>query len=469
MSTVQGTWAQLLRGRNAACSAALAGGVALHAINIYIATTVLPSVVADIGGLNLYSWNTTLFVVASILGSALTTRLLGRHGSKGAYAVAALAFMLGSATCALAPNMLVMLTGRTIQGLGGGFLFALSYSMINVVLPERLWPRAMALVSAMWGLATLLGPAIGGVFAELQAWRWAFGFLVPVTAVYGVLVWRLLPEKARAEGSANPVAMPQLLLLVGAVLVVSAGSASVDPIWNASGVVVASALMSMLVRLERRAVVRLLPASALSLRSPLLALYLTMGLLVVGMTSETFVPYFLQKLHGQTPLISGYIAALMAAGWTVSEVLSSGWKARGVRLAIINGPVLVLLGMLLLALSMPRSGDESGQALTLICVGLGLVGFGIGLGWPHLLTQVLVVTPVRDQDCAGASITTVQLFATALGAAFAGMIVNLAGLGDPGDAQGISAAATWLFGLFAFAPLAGIVTAVRAARTVTSD
>ncbi|WP_311969450.1 hypothetical protein [Pseudomonas baltica] len=263
--------------------------------------------------------------------------------------------------------------------------------------------------------------------------------------------------------------MPQLLLLVGAVLVVSAGSASVDPIWNASGVVVASALMSMLVRLERRAVVRLLPASALSLRSPLLALYLTMGLLVVGMTSETFVPYFLQKLHGQTPLVSGYIAALMAAGWTVSEVLSSGWKARGVRLAIINGPVLVLLGMLLLALSMPRSGDESGQALTLICVGLGLVGFGIGLGWPHLLTQVLVVTPVRDQDCAGASITTVQLFATALGAAFAGMIVNLAGLGDPGDAQGISAAAMWLFGLFAFAPLAGIVTAVRAARTVTAD
>nr|WP_311969449.1 MFS transporter [Pseudomonas baltica] len=167
----------------------------MHAINIYIATTVLPSVVADIGGLNLYSWNTTLFVVASILGSALTTRLLGRHGSKGAYAVAALAFMLGSATCALAPNMLVMLTGRTIQGLGGGFLFALSYSMINVVLPERLWPRAMALVSAMWGLATLLGPAIGGVFAELQAWRWAFGFLVPVTAVYGVLVWKLLPEK----------------------------------------------------------------------------------------------------------------------------------------------------------------------------------------------------------------------------------------------------------------------------------
>lgn len=123
--------------------------MALHAINVYIATTVLPSVVKEIAGLDLYAWNTTLFVVASILGSALTAKLLAGAGSRGAYASATLFFIAGSLTCALAPSMPVMLVGRALQGLGGGFLFVLSYTMIYAVFEEHLWPRAMALISGM--------------------------------------------------------------------------------------------------------------------------------------------------------------------------------------------------------------------------------------------------------------------------------------------------------------------------------
>lgn len=463
MTTVQATWGDLFSGKNAACAAALAGGVALYAVNIYIATTVLPSVVADIGGLHLYSWNTTLFVVASILGSALSTRLLGSQGSRRAYLIASAVFMAGSAACALAPNMPVMLAGRTVQGLGGGLLFALSYSMINIVLPERLWPRAMALTSAMWGVATLLGPAVGGVFAEWHAWRWAFGFLVPVTLAYGVFVWQVLPEGGANRNAKAPLALPQLLLLVAAALAVSAGSLATHLSWNVASLGLALLLVAVLVRVERNAARRLLPEGALRRGSPLLALYLTMALVVMGMTSETFVPYFLQRLHAQTPLASGYIAALMAVGWTVSEILSSGWQRRGIRFAIVAGPLFVVLGMVLLALNMPTPGS---QTMALICIGLGLVGFGIGLGWPHLLTQVLVIAPAADRDSAGASITTVQLFATALGAALAGMIVNQAGLGEQSDVQGVGNAAFWLFALFAIAPLAGWFMALRAVRSV---
>ncbi|WP_312111434.1 MFS transporter, partial [Pantoea septica] len=160
MSSVQeGSWNDLLGGRNLFFSIALSGGVALHAINIYIATTVLPSVVNEIGGLELYSWNTTLFVVASILGSALTSRLLAQLGARKAYLVAVMLFIAGSLVCALAQTMPVMLAGRALQGLGGGFLFALCYAMIYTVFDEKLWPRAMALISGMWGVATLLGPA----------------------------------------------------------------------------------------------------------------------------------------------------------------------------------------------------------------------------------------------------------------------------------------------------------------------
>src|SRR3569833_3476820 len=96
------SWAALLSGRNAIRSLTLAGGVALHAINVFIATTVLPSVVRDIGGLPYYAWNTTAFVVMSILGSALSTRLLGPAGPKAAYAIAAILFGAGTAVCGAA-------------------------------------------------------------------------------------------------------------------------------------------------------------------------------------------------------------------------------------------------------------------------------------------------------------------------------------------------------------------------------
>lgn len=167
-------WAALLSGANGVRSLALAGGVVLHAVNVYIATTILPSVVKDIGGIDYYAWNTTLFVAASILGSALSARLLGAAGPRGAYIVATLVFACGALLCAFAPSMPIMLAGRLVQGLGGGFLFALSYAMIRLVFDEALWPRAMALVSGMWGVATLVGPAVGGIFAELGAWRAAF-------------------------------------------------------------------------------------------------------------------------------------------------------------------------------------------------------------------------------------------------------------------------------------------------------
>ncbi len=456
-------WRDLFSGKNAAFAIALSGGVVLHAINIYIATTILPSVVLDIGGLNLYAWNTTLFVTASILGSALSARLLSGYGPRSAYLVASLAFMLGSALCALAPNMPLMLVGRTVQGLGGGFLFALSYAMINLVFPQSLWPRAMALISGMWGVATLIGPAIGGIFAELDAWRFAFWTLLPITLIYAIFTWRILPAGRASTAATATLPVTQLVLLTAIVLTISASSIANSGLTNIAGMVVAALLLLLLLRIESRATSRLLPRDALRLNSPLAALYITISLLVIGMTSEIFVPYFLQTLHGQSPLISGYIAAAMAAGWTISEVMSAGWKKAGIRWAIISGPIIVLVGLVVLSMLMPAGSVGGWAHMAPIAIALTLVGFGIGFGWPHLLTRILQVAAEEDKDIAGASITTVQMFATAVGAALAGMVANLSGLNDPGGVIGAENTAHWLFTLYAIAPALAIITALRCA------
>lgn len=244
----------LFSGANAMRALVLAGGVVLHAVNVYIVTTILPTVVQDIGGLDLYAWNTTLFVVASILGSALSPKLLALTGPKGSYAVAALIFAVGALVCALAPNMSLLLFGRFVQGIGGGFLFALAYAMIRLVFAEPLWPRAMALVSAMWGVATLAGPAVGGVFAQWEMWRAAFGLVALIAVLFAALALVVLPKREQHAAAVSKVATPviQLLLLTLAVLAISAGSTSADVLQNALGLGLAGVLALALLVVEER-------------------------------------------------------------------------------------------------------------------------------------------------------------------------------------------------------------------------
>ncbi len=138
-SPATASWASLFQGRNGSLAIALTGGVALHAVNVHIVTTVLPSVVQDIGGLDWYAWSTTLFVVASIIGAALSVRLLAVLGPRAACIAALAVFALGSAACASALSMPWLLAGRSVQGLGGGVLAALSYALIQVVFVPALW------------------------------------------------------------------------------------------------------------------------------------------------------------------------------------------------------------------------------------------------------------------------------------------------------------------------------------------
>ena len=111
---------------------------------------------------------------------------------------------LGSLVCALAPTMELLLVGRVVQGAAGGLLAGLGYAVINSALPQSLWTKASALVSAMWGVGTLVGPAAGGLFAQFGSWRWAFGVLVVLTAAMAALVPFALPARRAAESSDVP-------------------------------------------------------------------------------------------------------------------------------------------------------------------------------------------------------------------------------------------------------------------------
>lgn len=450
MSTapVTSSWSSLLHGRNGMRSLALAGGTALHAINIYVVTTIMPSIVADIGGLAYYAWNTTLFVIASIIGATLAAALADRYGGKRTYLLALGVFTVGSLVCASAGSMAWLLAGRSLQGLGGGVLVSLAYVLIRQVFEPGLWTRAMGLVSAMWGIATLSGPAIGGIFAQWGDWRAAFWSLLPVVGLLAAIVSVWLPP---ATPTATPARVPgaRLALLALSVLAISLASLSEARGMQLLGVGIGLLLAAWIVRVDRRATLRLLPTGAYS-ASRLRAIYLVIAALVVGSTVEIFVPYFLQVIHGHTPLMAGYLTAVMAGGWSFGSMLSSGRDGSFGAACIRTGPLLMSVSLVLLAWMLhSSSGFVHGVGFAALCLALAGVGLGIGLAWPHLLATLLTVAPADEGALASASISTVQLYAMSLGAALAGLIANAAGLSDPGGLAGAQAAAVWVFGGFA--------------------
>ncbi|MEI2300041.1 MFS transporter [Ensifer sp. MJa1] len=456
-------WRALLSGENAIHSLVLSGGVALHALNIYVVTTIMPSIVREIGGLEYYAWSTTVFVAASILGAALSARLLGAVGAGGAYAIGALVFGLGTLLCAIAPSMAMLLAGRAIQGFGGGLLYALAYSVIRLVFRPELWTRAIGLISATWGTATLIGPAIGGMFAEFSTWRAAFWSLLPLTALLAALAFSTLPRKATNEEERTPLPVMQLLLLVGIVLALSVASTRGSAFEQIACVGAAIVLFLGLLLTERRAKGRLLPSGSFTLASPLAALYATITLLMIGLQPEIYVPYLLQELHELSPLLAGYIAALMSIGWTMGSMASAHWHGERAKQTIFAGPACGFVGLALIALFMPMAGAVFMAIAGPLCAGIIAVGFGMGFAWPHIVTAVYEFAPDGEAEKASSSITTVQLFAAALGAALAGLTANVAGIESPTQ-DGVALATTWLFWLFSLMPALAALTARRVWR-----
>ena len=455
----------LFSGECRAISIIIAVGIALHSANIYVASAVMPSVAADIGGLSLYAWATTVFVFAAVLGSTAASALLGRAGTRNAYRVAILGVGAGTIVCALAPTMPVLLAGRFIQGLGGGLLFALAYSLVRLVLPARLWGYAMGLVSAMWGVGTFAGPAVGGTFAELDQWRLAFWIVVPVTGFFAAWGAARLPRDTGRHASPPPLPLASVGLLGATVLALSAASVSTLPELNAIGIAVAGLLLALWLRHERRTERGLLPTDTFATDGRLRWVYVTMALLMIAATPEVFISYFAQELQGLGPLAAGYLGTAIAAGWTIASLLLGGAERHRRRITRV-APIVSGAGLALLVAVGPLP-DGGIAVIAGIALGFVVLGWGIGMAWPHLTTAVLSNVPAAEQDLAGASITTVQLTAAAAGAAIGGAIVNVAGFTD-GSEGGVQDAARWLYIAMLAAPVLAAVTARRYTRRQTT-
>jgi len=453
-SVTTGSWRELLGPKNLGASTVLAGGVALYATNEFLTISLMPSAVGEIGGQRFYAWVTTVYLVASVVAATTVHSVLMRLGPRWSYLLALSVFGAGSLTCAVSPTMEIMLVGRTVQGAAGGLLAGLGYAVINTALPSSLWTKASALVSAMWGVGTLLGPAAGGLFSQFSSWRWAFGLLAALTIAMTVLVPIVLPARVQTDVGRTPVPVWSLLLLGAAALAVSVAGIPHDTRATAGLLVLGAALVALFVFVDRRLSAAVLPPSTFG-RGPLKWIYLTLGVLMAATMVDMYVPLFGQRLAHLTPVAAGFLGAGLAVGWTVGEIGSASLSnSRVIMRMVAIAPLVMAAGLALGALT--QYEDASVGLVAAWVVALLITGTGVGIAWPHLSAWAMgCVDDPAEGPAAAAAINTVQLICGAFGAGLAGVAVNLTDTGDATPAR-------WLFAAFAVPAAVGVVASVRA-------
>ena len=434
----------------------LLGGVLLHSMNVLITATLLPSIVTDLGGANLMSWPTTAFVASSIVAATGSGFVSAALGNRTAFTSGAVVYAAGAVLCGLAPSMGVVITGRFVQGLGGGLLSALAYVLVRKLFPERLWPRVFGLLAGVWSITVFAGPLIGGVFAGYGNWRGAFFAITGVGGLLATAARLVLPPDVPGDTTQPRLPVFRVALICIVIALISLPAILSGPAIKSGFIAAAIGAFILTLRIDRRSGAALFPSDAFSLRSPTGAgLWMVLLQSVAYSPLAIYVPLFLQRLHALKPLAAGYMVAAASLAWTCAALvvasLTDRWPAR----LIVAGPIAMSVGLFGVAVL-----TAPGPAPVLL-VPVSLIGIGIGASWAFIAQKVMSGAKIGEENIAAASLATVQQTGIAFGAAAAGLVANATGLGDDLDPGSVLRASFWVPMTFVIAPIAAGTVGLR--------
>ena len=448
-------WSDLLAEGRLPKFALICLGVWLNAADALVTATIMPSVGADLGGYAYFSWSVAGFLVGAILAGASAGRLSELFGLRMATALSGLLTAVGCVMSAWAPEIFTFLAGRVVQGLGTGWISGFSMVAIALLFPERHLARVFAAVSGIWGVATVLGPLVGGLYAAAGDWRGVFWLFAVQSALFsGAALWLLKGADSRREGAGVPwLQLGVLTLAVGAIAIADlAGSPAATIALIAAGLVV----LFFVVQIDARARVRLLPREAAKLSTVAGAGYAAMFLLTAAsMGFAIYAPPILQALRGYSPLWAGYVVGVESLAWTAAALLvadaSEKWDAIWVR----TGAVFLIASVLLLPWAL------ADQPIVWTLLGATLLGVAFGLSWSFMARRVMAALSDEDRAIGTSAIIAVRQTGAAAGSALAGAAANLVGFAEGLTPQAARAASVSVFMIAIPLAVAGCWAAFR--------
>jgi MFS family permease len=455
--TATASWTDVFRGREGVYTLLLNIGILFFAVDTFLINTLMPSIVADIGGVAFYAWATMLYLIGSIMGAASYGPLRARIGGRRAFAAGGVVFSLGAFGCSIAQAMDVLLVARLVQGIGGGLILAGAMAFISILFEPRLRKYAVAATNVTWIVAAVVGPVQAGIFANFGWWRGALFLYVPIGVAFIVgVLWKIPKSADQATTDSRALRFPIWrvgLLGLGVLCVASSGLAGTAAL-RAGLIVLAGLIVWYAFSRDALAENRMFPSRPLSLAEPVGLAY--WGHILVAATYVSisiYMPLVLTVLHGIAPLYVGLANSLMSIGWSIAAALSTGLHGSRERQVVIAGPICLMIGSVGLALVAQL---DAHFAWVLVCA--PMAGIGIGIFHVHMTVRAMAAARAGEESITASSLSTIRSLGLAFGAAAAGVVGNVAGLQELATPDTVRAAVTWIY-LFNVLPLV-VATAV---------
>ena len=453
--------------RRAVAMAGVLGGTFLAAIEMTVVAAAMPTVADQLGGLAWYSWVFSAYLLASTVSIPLWGKLSDLYGRRRFYLWCIGIFLLGSALSGAAPSMAALIVFRTLQGFGAGGLMPLGMSIIgdHYTLEER--GRTQGLLSAVWGVASVVGPLAGGYITALLSWRWVFYLNIPFGILAAVAVGAALRDPAPGVRRNVDYAGAALLMTSVTLLLLAVGQTGVAGrgAWAALAGGTAVGFGCWLVRVERRAAEPIVPLDLLADR--MVASIAGIGLLVGAamFSAITYVPLLVQEGLGGSAVEAGRALTPLVLGWVVVSVIAGRLVHRtGYRPMVLGGLSAVTLGFVGLTLV---GADTSDWVLR---ADLALIGMGMGTAMLSLVLAMQSGVARRHLGVATSFGQFTRSIGGAVGVALFGVVIaaTAAASAEPSQA-GMLEAIHRVFGLTAAVTGVAVIAAVRMPGGRVSD
>jgi MFS family permease len=400
-------------------AAGLVVGMFLAALESTVVATAMRRVVHELGGERLYALPFAFYMLMSTVTAPLWGRASDLVGRRRLYLAGVALFLLGSALCGAASSMGFLVAARGVQGLGGGALFTLTFTIIGELYAMERRAKVQGFISAVWGLAGLLGPLVGGLIVDHASWRWVFYLNLPFGLVGATLVMLGYRDRPAHAGARLDLAGAALFTLGSALLVW--GLELRDPRWIVPGAIVLAAAFVVETRHPRP----LLPLRLLGRGLPLVALSTGFLAGAAYFGSVAYLPLFAQGVAGTGAAAAGIVLTPMIVGWTIAAIAGARLlPGLGVMRLAVWGHALLVAGFL---------GFALGALAPLPW--LGAAGFVAGSGMGFAMLALLVGTQEVVPPAELGAVTAALLFARSLGGAL-GVAVMHALIGPVGSAGG---------------------------------
>ena len=395
----------------------------LGAVEGTVVTTAIPTIVKDLQGFEIISLVFSVYLLTSAISTPIYGKLSDLYGRKNILSIGIIIFLVGSCLCGVSQTMYMLIGARAIQGIGAGAIFTVTYTIVGDVFTLEEKPKVQGIIGTVWGIASLIGPFLGGILIDMLSWHWIFFINLPFGILSVILLQKNLDETF--EKKKHTIDFAGIITLSIAMIIflnvfLSAENISFNRnIFIVASVIITIILLFVFYKIERKAKEPIIPFDIFTKTSTIINLvsFLASAVLI---GADVYLTIYMQNVLGFNAKVSGLALAPMSVSWLIASVVLGKCigKYGGKAVIIISNVILLISTILLITLTINSS-------LLLVLVYVFIMGFGFGGAFTTLTIIVQESVEYNKRGVAMATNSLLRTLGQTIGVSVFGSIFNL--------------------------------------------